>query len=447
MKDLRSALELFKEANEVQVIRKEVDWKYELAGVYKKLDGKKVVYFEKVKGYSVPVLSGMLSNRRFLSLLLGIDPSDPMNLIHKLEEAYQRDVLPKKVNSGPCKENVVTGDEVDILKYLPVIHAAYGDAGRYITGGITITKDPETGWYNFSVHRICVVGKNKALLHIDKNRRLGMMLEKAAKMEKDLEIAVAIGVHPLLLLAATSKVQLKSDKFGLAGSFLGEPVELVKAETVDLYVPAHSEFVLEGKLTSRKFEMEGPFQEYPGTYSVVSPAPIFYVSAITFRNNPIYYAIIGGTESHILRGVQGEYAIYKAARAVSPIVKKVYLTPGSLCRHHAIIQVKKEHPDHEGLQRNIMHAVLGAMREVDIVIVVDDDIDIYNLEDVEWAIATRFDAEKDLLIFGRARSHEIIPITEEGIRTKIGIDATVPFDKRDKFKRAEFYDAKLEDYL
>ncbi len=445
MQDLRSALQMFKEAGELQEITKEVDWKYELAGVYRKLDTKKVVLFKNVKGYDVPVISGMLSNKRYLSLLLNLDPSDPMNLIYRLEEAHSNDVPPKIVSSGPCKENIV--QEVDVLKYIPVIHAAYGDVGRYITAGIVITKDPETGWYNYSVHRICVVGKDKALLHIDKNRRLGAMLEKAARMERDLEIAVAIGVHPLLLLAATSKVQLKSDKFGLAGSLMNEPVELVKAETVDLYVPAHSEFVLEGILTSKEREMEGPFQEYPGTYSVVSPAPIFKVTGMSFRNEPLYYTIIGGTENHILRGVQGEYAIYKAARAVSPIVKRVNLTLGSLCRHHAIIQVKKENPDHEGLQRNVMYAALGAMRELDMVIVVDEDVDIYDLQDVEWAVATRFDASKDLVYFGKARSHEIIPITEDGIRGKIGIDATVPFHQKEKFKRAEFFDVNLEEYL
>jgi 2,5-furandicarboxylate decarboxylase 1 len=448
MKDLRGSLEIFKEKGEVQHVRKEVDWKFELAGVYKKLDGRKVVFFDKVKGYNVPVVSGMLSNRRFLSFMFGVDPADPMKLLTKLEEAYKNDIPPNLVDSGPCKENIITREEeIDVLKYVPVPHMAYGDAGRYITAGIVIAKDPETGWRNFSIHRICVVGKRKALLHIDKNRRLGMMLEKAAKKGIDLEIAVAIGVHPFILLAATSKVQLKTDKFGLAGSFLGEAIEVVKGETVDLEIPAHSEFVIEGKLTSRRFEKEGPFQEYPGTYSIISPAPIFEISAITFRNDPIYYAIIGGSESHILRGIQGEYAIYKTAKAVSPIVKKVHLTPASLCRHHAIIQVKKEHPDHEGLQRNVMFAVLAAMREVDIVVVVDEDIDIYDPADVEWAIATRFDAGKDLLVFGRARSHEIIPITEGGIRTKIGIDATVPFNMKDKFKRAEFYDARLEDYL
>ena len=436
---------MFKDAGEVQEITKEVDWKYELAGVYRKLDGKKVVLFKNVKGYDVPVVSGMLSSKKYLSLLLNVDPADPMNLIYRLEEAHSKDVPPKVVNSGPCKENIV--EKVDVPKYVPVIHAAYGDAGRYITAGIVITKDPETGWYNYSIHRIFISGKDRALLHIDKNRRLGAMLDKAAKMGRDLEIAVAIGVHPLLLLAATSKVQLKSDKFGLAGSLLNEPLELVKAETVDLLVPAHSEFVLEGILTSREREMEGPFQEYPGTYSVVSPAPIFKITGLTFRDDPIYYTIIGGTESHILRGVQGEYAIFKATRAVSPIVKKVNLTLGGLCRHHAIIQIKKENPDHEGLQRNIMYAALGAMREVDMVIVVDEDVDIYDAQDVEWAIATRFDASKDLIYFGRARSHEIIPITENGIRGKIGIDATVPFDQKEKFKRVEFFDAKLEDYL
>lgn len=445
MQDLRSALQMFKDAGEVQLITKEVNWKHELAGVYKKLDGKKVVLFKNVKGYRVPVVSGMLSSKKYLSLLLNVDPSDPMNLIYRLEEAHSKDVPPKIVNSGPCKENIV--EEIDVLKYMPVIHAAYGDAGRYITAGIVITKDPETGWYNYSVHRIFISSKDKALLHIDKNRRLGAMLEKAAKMRKDLEIAVAIGVHPLMLLAATSKVQLKSDKFGLAGSLLNEPLELVKAETVDLYVPAHSEFVLEGILTSREREMEGPFQEYPGTYSVISPAPIFKITGLTFRDDPLYYTIIGGTESHILRGVQGEYAIYKASRAISPIVKRVNLTLGGLCRHHAIIQIKKENPDHEGLQRNIMYAALSAMREVDIVIVVDEDVDIYDPQDVEWAIATRFDASKDLIYFGRARSHEIIPITEGGIRGKIGIDATVPFHQKEKFKRVEFFDAKLEDYL
>ncbi len=447
-KDLRHAIDGFREAGKIQDIAKEVNCEYELAGVYRKLDGEKAVVFNNIKEYETPVVSGMLSNKRYLASLMNVDPSDPMNLTHRMEEVYAGDILPVQTPTGPCKENIVTRD-IDIVKHVPVIKAAYGDKGRYITAGLVVTKDPETNLHNFSIHRICISenDKDKALLHIDKNRSLGMMLKKAAQSEKDLEIAVVIGVHPLLLVAAISKGRLKSDKYGLAGNLLNEPVELVKAETVDLLIPAHSEFVLEGILTSRESHMEGPFQEYPGTYSIVSPAPSFNVSCITHRNNPVYYTIIGGTESHILRGVQGEYVIYNAARAISSIVQGVHITIGSLARHHAIIQIKKENPDHEGLQINIMYGVLGAMREIDLVIVVDDDIDIQNLQEVEWAIATRFDASKDLLYFGKARSHEIIPVTDDGIRGKIGMDATAPFDKKDKFQRAQFFDAHLKDYL
>jgi len=448
MKDLRHAMHDFREAGKIQNIATAVDWEYELAGVYKKLDGKKAVVFDSIKGYQTSAVSGMLNNKGYLASLMNVDPSDPMNLIHRMDEVYARDILPVQTPTGPCKENIVTRD-INIAKHVPVIKTAYGDAGRYITAGLVITRDPETHLHNFSIHRIYLSENcnNEALLHVDKNRRLGMMLQKAAHLGKDLEVAVAIGVHPLLLVAAISKGRLTSDKFGLAGSLLDEPVELAKAETADLLIPAHSEFVLEGMLTSRESHMEGPFQEYPGTYSVVSPAPIFKVSCITYRNDPVYYTIIGGTESHILRGIQGEYIIYKAATAVSPIVQGVHITMGSMARHHAIIQIKKENPDHEGFQRNIMYGVLGAMREIDLVVVVDDDIDIHNMEEVEWAIATRFDASKDLLLFGKARSHEIIPVTDEGIRGKIGMDATAPFEKKDTFQRARFFDADLADYL
>lgn len=444
--DLRAALEfLSSRKDEVVRIRKPVDAKHELAAVYRMLEGGPVVVFENVKGYKIPVVSGFFSNRRRVSELLGLDPSDPMQLTLRCGEALANRVKPRLVGDAACKEVVVKG-EVNLMKTLPIMKAALGDAGHYITAGVVFAKDPETGNRNLSIHRMQVKGPNELRLHIDKGRHLGVILSKAKRMSVPLEIAVAVGVAPAVMLSSTAKLPLGEDELGVAGAIQGEPVEIVKCDTINAEVPANAEVVLEGELLPDVWEDEGPFQEYPGTYSVVSPAPIFRVKAITHRSTPLFYTVFM-RESHMLRGIQGEVAIYRVAKDTSPIVQKVHLTMGSCGRHHAVISVKKEIADHEGLQRNIICAVFAAMREADLVIAVDEDVDVYNMSEVEWALATRFDAAEDLILVPDARSHEITPVSREGIRSKMGIDATAPFQMKDRFRRAEFLKVDLKKYL
>jgi 2,5-furandicarboxylate decarboxylase 1 len=220
---------------------------------------------------------------------------------------------------------------------------------------------------------------------------------------------------------------------------------VVKAVTQDLLVPAESEIVLEGVLKIDETVMEGPFGEFVGYLAPADPGPVFEVTAVTHRNKPIYHAINGyGRETVVLRKYVLEASLLKVLQSAVPIVTDAEMTAGGLHRFHAVIQVKKTGSTHDGLQRNVMLAAFGALKDLDLVIVVDDDIDIRDPADVEYALATRMEASKDIVMVPGARGHEYVRVSNEGIRTKLGIDATVPFAEKARFARCEFKDVALD---
>jgi 2,5-furandicarboxylate decarboxylase 1 len=221
---------------------------------------------------------------------------------------------------------------------------------------------------------------------------------------------------------------------------------VAKAVTQDLLVPAESEIVLEGVLRCDQTVMEGPFGEFVGYLAPADPGPVFEVTAVTHRNRPIYHAINGyGRETVVLRKYVLEASLLKVLQSAVPIVTDAEMTAGGLHRFHAVVQVKKTGPTHDGLQRNAMLAAFGALKDLDLVIVVDDDIDIRDPADVEYALATRMEASKDIVMVPGARGHEYVRVSDGGIRTKLGIDATVPFAERERFARCAFKDVAIDE--
>jgi 2,5-furandicarboxylate decarboxylase 1 len=209
-------------------------------------------------------------------------------------------------------------------------------------------------------------------------------------------------------------------------------------------VPADTEIVLEGSLSHDKTVTEGPFGEFIGFMAPAAEAPIFHVSAVTHREKPIYLAVNGyGRETIMLRKYVLEASLLKAVQPAVPIVTDAEMTAGGLHRFHAIVQVKKTLPSHEGLQRNAILASFGALKDLDLVIVVDDDIDIRDPMDVEYALATRMEASRDLILIPEARGHEYVRAGNNGIRAKLGIDATVPFAEKERFRRMRFEDTEV----
>jgi 2,5-furandicarboxylate decarboxylase 1 len=230
-----------------------------------------------------------------------------------------------------------------------------------------------------------------------------------------------------------------ANELAVAGGLAGRPIEVVKARTQDLIYPAHSEIVLEGIIRTDIMEPEGPFGEFVGFAAPQDDAPVIEVTAVSHRQRPIYHAMNGyGRESVMLRKYVLEASLLKVLQTAVPIVTDVEMTAGGLHRFHAVIQVKKGSPQHDGLQRNAMLAAFGTLKDLDLAIVVDDDIDLQNPADVEYALATRFEASRDVVIVPGARGHEYVRASQNGIRAKLGLDATVPYEERDRFRRIVF---------
>jgi 2,5-furandicarboxylate decarboxylase 1 len=236
-----------------------------------------------------------------------------------------------------------------------------------------------------------------------------------------------------------SQMPESADELAVAGGMVGRALAVARAVTQDLVVPAEAEFVIEGQILVDEVAPEGPFGEFVGFMAPADDAPVLQVSAVTHRAAPIYHAINGyGRETIMLRKYVLEASLLKVLRSAVPIVVDAEMTAGGLHRFHAVVQVKKETPQHEGLQRNAMLAAFGALKDLDLVIVVDEDIDIRDPLDVEYALATRMEASRDLVLIPEARGHEYVRAGNQGIRAKLGIDATVPLQEKARFRRVEF---------
>jgi 2,5-furandicarboxylate decarboxylase 1 len=311
------------------------------------------------------------------------------------------------------------------LRDLPIPVHHEKDSGAYITAGVLIAKNPETGVRNLSIHRLQVSGPNKlGILMLP--RHLMRFYKMAAANRQPLEVAIAIGLDPLLLLASQALTPLDCDELDIAGSLYGKPIELVKGDSVDLEVPAQAEIVLEGRLLPELREMEGPFGEYPKYYGPASLKPVIELTAMTSRRHPIYQTIVPASMEHLLLGgIPREGGLLQLVKSAVPTTCGVYLTPGGVCRYHAVISIDKQN---EGEAKNAIFAAFASSQEMKHVVVVDRDVNIYDPVDVEWAIATRCQAGRDVFVVSRALGNKLDPSSDDGVSDKMGIDATVPLD-------------------
>jgi len=440
----RSALGRLSEAGRVLTYSEAVDPHLELAAYMKKLDGDKLLHFPNVKGYSMPVIGNLLSSKGNCEAAFGTDFSGIRGLV---ERAIGNPIPPQVVEDAPVHEVVLTAG-FDVRELIPALFHAPTDAGRYITAGIVVARDPVTGIYNASYHRLQLLGPDRLGIKLDFGRHLRLAYERAKEQGQSLEVAVCLGADLALhFTAATMGSQMpeEADELAVAGGLSGRALTVTQAKTVDLLVPSEAEIILEGVISAADEEVEGPFGEFVGFAAPAAAAPILKISAITHRKKPIYHAINGyGRETIMLRKYVLEASLLKVLRSAVPIVVDADMTAGGLHRFHAVVQVKKQSRQHDGLQRNAILASFGALKDLDLVIVVDDDIDIRDPMDVEYAIATRMEASKDLIKIPGARGHEYVRVSDGGIRTKLGIDATVPFEDRDRFKRVKFLDIDVD---
>jgi len=434
----RSALGRMAERGRLQTYTAPVDPHLEAAGLMKKLDGGPALLFAKVIGHDMPVIGNLLSCQANVEAAFGVDFRGVREFVGR---ALGEPKPPVLVERAPAQE-IVHRANIDLGRMLPALHHTEADAGRYITAGIVITRDPETEVYNASYHRLMIAGPNRAGIQLDFGRHLRAAFERAQKRGQDLPVVVCIGSDLALhYTAATMGSQMpeSADELAVAGGLCGRPLPVVKAVSQDLLVPAESEIVLEGVLKHDQEIVEGPFGEFVGYLAPADPAPVLEVTAVTHRAKPIYHAINGyGRETVVLRKYVLEASLLKVLQAAVPIVTDAEMTAGGLHRFHAVVQVKKTAPTHDGLQRNAIMASFGALKDLDMVIVVDDDIDIRDPLDVEYALATRMEASKDIFTVPAARGHEYVRVSDRGMRTKLGIDATVPFADKARFALCEF---------
>ncbi|MEH2481167.1 2,5-furandicarboxylate decarboxylase 1 [Nitrobacteraceae bacterium AZCC 2146] len=440
----RSALARLAQGDRILTFEKPADPHLEIAAILKKLDGKQALLFPSVKGTEIPIIGNLLSSKENCEAAFGLDFNGIRGLVQR---AMGGPLPPEVVTDAPVQE-VVLKTGFDITKLFPALFHAPGDAGRYITAGIVVVKDPVTGIYNASYHRLQLLGPDRVAIKLDFGRHLRLAFERAKERGKPLPVAVCIGTDLALhFTAATMGSQMPetADELAVAGGLAGKPLTVVKAVTQDLLVPSESEFVLEGEILIDDVAPEGPFGEFIGFAAPAADAPILKITAVTHRLRPIYHVINGfGRETIILRKYVLEASLLKVLQSAIPIVTDVEMTSGGLHRFHAVIQVKKQSRQHNGLQRNAMLAAFGALKDLDLITVVDHDIDIRDPIDVEYAVATRMEASSDLVLIPGARGHEYVRVSKEGIRTKLGIDATVPFEDQDKFRRVEFAATDVE---
>jgi UbiD family decarboxylase len=432
----RSYLEQLGKSGELIRIKKEVSTEYEIASVIEAL-GEKPVFFEKVRESSIPVAAGLVSSKDLIAMSLGIKKEQ---LLPKLSNALEHPIPPKVVENGECQE--IVEKNVDLTK-LPIMRYTEKDGGKYITSAIAIVKDSELG-RNTCFHRLMLLDKNHFVVRIVEDRGTDSALKKAGG---ELEIAICIGNSTAVLLAAATSLPKGVDELGMANAL--EQTELVKCKTVDLEVPRNCEFVLEGRITKEKTS-EGPFLDLTGTADKIRQQPIIEIKCITHREKPIYQTILAGRNEHkFLMGMPKEPTIFNEVNKVCEC-KDVYITPGGCSWLHAVVQIKKKNPD-DG--KKAIAAAFEGHKSLKHCIIVDDDINIYDPHDVEWAIATRFQADKNAVILSNQPGSSLDPSGDlsEGKKAttaKVGLDATIPFTTTGKgFKKEEYRKIDLNKFL
>jgi len=432
----RSFLEQIEREGKVTRIQKEVSTELELAGIVDSL-GEKPCFFEKVKESNMPVVAGLVSSKELVAKSLKMDIHQ---ILPKLSSAIENPVAPTVVEKGECQE--IVEHNVDLTK-LPIMRYTQKDGGKYVPSAISIVTDPELG-RNTCFHRLMLIGKNKFVARIVEDRGTDTALKNSGG---ELDIAMCIGNSTAVLLAASTSLPKGVDEFGLANVL--EKTELVKCKTIDVEVPRDCEIVLEGRITKERVA-EGPFLDLTGIVDRVRQQPVIEIKCITHRRKPIYQTILAGRNEHkVLMGMPKEPTIFNKVNKVCKC-KDVYITTGGCSWLHAVVQITKQNPD-DG--KKAITAAFEGHKSLKHCIVVDDDINIYDSNDVEWALATRFQADKAAVIIPNQPGSSLDPsgdLTEgKKARTcKMGLDATIPLRGTGKgFKKANYRKIDLKKFL
>lgn len=417
---LRTWLDYLQGTHRLDIVERPVGLRHELAAFAKHLDGRAVM-FPHVKDHDVPVVSGIVSTRAMIAEACGCTEAQ---LLERFTQAVAHPLPVTHVDraEATCKQHVVR-EGIDLMRMLPMpVHHEH-DSGNYVTAGLFIVRDAVTRKQNVSIHRLQLSGPNRfgALILPRHTHHLQVAAERRGE---PLECAIVIGVDPATLLASQASTPFGVDELEIAGALRGSSLPVVRCETVDIDVPAHAEFVLEGKILPGVREPEGPFGEFPKYYGPRSDKEVVEITAVTHRDEPIFYTIVPAAMEHLLLGgIPREASLLQTVRQAVPTVRDVRMSVGGTCRYHAIVQIEKRV---EGQGKNAILAAFANSFDVKHVIVVDTDVDISDSDDVEWALATRFQADRDLVVVTNAQGSKLDPSTDDGLGAKMGFDCTIP---------------------
>jgi 2,5-furandicarboxylate decarboxylase 1 len=428
IRTLRDWLDHLAASERLLVLKPGVDLKFELAAIAKRLDGRRATLFPKPGGHPIPVVSGLISDRGWMAEAMGVEPAE---VLARFQEAALNPLPCREQRSAAAQE--VVHRDVDLARLLPIPTHNEHDSGPYITAGLMITRNPRTGKQNVSIHRCQVSGPNRlGVLLLP--RHAHMFFEMAEQQGKPLQAAIVVGVDPLTLLASQAIAPIDFDELEIAGALHRRPLPVIKCLTSELRVPADAEIVIEGRFLPGVREPEGPFGEFPQYYGERGERHVMEVDVVTHRKDAIFHTVGGGGLEHLLLGaIPREATLLAHLQRSFPNVRDVHLSPGGVCRYHLYVQIRKRQ---EGEAKNIMLGAFAGHYDVKQVIVVDEDVDIHNPAEVEWAVATRFQADHDLVVIAGSQGSKLDPSTRNGVGAKMGLDATKPLSAGEMvFKR------------
>jgi len=410
-------------------IKDEVSTSYEITALITELERKgpaPLLIFENVKGYSVPVVTNLLGSRTRAALALGVD----LEHLHKEYSQRISSLVPeKKVKDSPTRFRTYTGNDVDIQKF-PVLTHFQDDPAPYITAGLIVSKDPDTGVHTLGYHRMMVKGKNRFGISLHSRKRIWDYQRRAQEKGKNLPIACLLGVHPVISLASIGVFPSQVSKYEVLGGLMKEPLEVVEGINVPLRIPAHAEIVMEGEILAGVQEPEGPFGELTGYSSYRSTQNVFVAHTLYHRENPMYQSICAGfsAEHNGLLAIPREADMFQALSRSVPGVRAVHVPLSGCGFFHSYISIKKTA---EGQGKQAILTALGIDHGLKLVVVVDEDVDIHDEASVLWALSTRFQADKDLVLIPRTMGVILDPSSsDDGLGSRMGLDATKPLQEK-----------------
>src|SRR5215831_9991581 len=407
------------------------------------------LHFHDVIGYDLPVVSGLIRTRERAILSMGCASYGEIE--EKLQRGIDRPVAPKYVETASHKEIIQTGDAVDLFS-LPVPMSSIYDGGPMITAGVTIARDPEYG-INSGIYRFMVKERNLTGIDIVTPNNMRLFAQRAYEAGRACPISISIGTHPFEIMGSGFRAPLGVDEMAIAGGIRGAAVELAMCETIEMPCIADAEIVLEAEILPTGWTYpEGRFGEFTRLMGGLHWNPLVRIKAVTMRRDAIYYALHMPWENTWLAAPTRYAVLRRALQTAGVRVKDINVTLGGCGFWHAVISIKKQ----AGEGKNALLAALTAM-DMKHVVIVDDDIDVFNATDVEWAIATRVQGDKDIVIIPGARAKPLdpsLPVTPPGVvptGAKVGVDATIPEGvPRERYERIAYAyagRARIDDYL